>query len=356
MALRIYIFYTLTMLVALVINSNENIENIIRAVRTFVTPIILYIVLLCNIKRNDAKTIVLALISIAIISGIIGILQSCFGALNFVHCELERDYLSLIFGNKIGFAKPATGLFTHWNSMALYVQIYVIIMLAFSLKLKKKLYRNLSIILFVFFLIIELLTFSRGGYISSLLGIVILLWINSKKTRIISIASLGVIILATIIYLIPNIAKYYDQFTSMLYRFDLWYKGIQYLIRNPQKILFGTGWDTYRIIVKNVQTAHNIYLLNLVEMGIFNLIMLIVFIYSILRYFYKSYIEVNNKFIRALSLGLFAGYFGYFIHEFIEHSFSFVLFRNQLMVWLVLIFVFKKKIECEENNKEIIDT
>ncbi|NIA23037.1 MAG: hypothetical protein GWP03_02570 [Proteobacteria bacterium] len=285
--------------------------------------------------------------------GVIGIMQSIFGKMNILQSELQRDYFSMILGNKIGFAKPATGLFEHWNSMALYIQIYLVIALAFSMKLKNNLYKRISVVLFLYFLFIELLTLSRGGYISSLLGITILLWVNSKRTKVLSIIILSLLLVAIFVYIIPSFKEYIAQFQSMFYRFNLWYKGLHYLSLHPTKIFFGTGWESYPVIARDVFTAHNIYLLHLVEMGIFSLITFLVFIYYLLKYFYDSYINADNDLLSALSLGLFAGYFGYFIHEFIEHSFANLIFRNQLMIWLVVLFILNKKIGHEKNNKKL---
>ena len=351
--IKMYIIYSITMTIALIIDDYGTLRSNLNAFRIMILPIILYIVLLAEFNYKNIKKIIITLISIAIIMGVIGIMQSIFGKMNILQSELQRDYFSMILGNKIGFAKPATGLFEHWNSMALYIQIYLVIALAFSMKLKNNLYKRISVVLFLYFLFIELLTLSRGGYISSLLGITILLWVNSKRTKVLSIIILSLLLVAIFVYIIPSFKEYIAQFQSMFYRFNLWYKGLHYLSLHPTKIFFGTGWESYPVIARDVFTAHNIYLLHLVEMGIFSLITFLVFIYYLLKYFYDSYINADNDLLSALSLGLFAGYFGYFIHEFIEHSFANLIFRNQLMIWLVVLFILNKKIGHEKNNKKL---
>lgn len=351
---KYYILYVLIMLISIIINFFIDIEHSFSTIRDLIIPLILFIGLVSNVDNKNIKSNYLMLAVVVIIMGLIGIIQSVFGKLNFITYELERNYLSMIIGRGVGMAKPATGLFSKWNTFALYLQIYLTILFSFSISAKKSKIKIISIMLFVFILIVEFLTFSRGGYISILISMITVMFIYSKRTRFVSIVLFSSIILFIIIIIIPKMYYYFDQFQTIFYRFALWNKGIEYLIKHPNKILFGTGLGTYENLLKVKYTAHNIYILHLVESGIFSLITFILFIYKFLRYILLSYTHEKNDFNKSLLLGLFAGYVGYYFHEFIEHSFISIVFKNQIIVWLVILVIINSH-KSITNNKNIVN-
>jgi O-antigen ligase len=341
--IKMYLLYTTVIIVSLTVNFFINPETNLSTVRNFILPLLLFILLVINMEENKLQKYIIILIGIAFVTGLVGILQSQFGIFNFVTNVLERNYINMLWGGTIGSSKPATGLTNHWNPYSQYIQIYLFIAFAFSVNPKIRSFKKLYIALFIFFFIIEILTFSRGGYVATLITLLIYMFMHSKKTRIVGIVTSILLFIVIIVKVKPVISKYIDQFETILFRFLLWIEGIKYLFRHPNKILFGTGAGTYATITKQFWTAHNEYILHLVETGLFSLIVLLIFIFVLLKYLYNKYKNEEDQFFKSLFIGLFLGYISFFIHEIVDHIFASVVFKMQLLMWISIIVVHTKR-------------
>jgi len=146
-------------------------------------------------------------------------------------------------------------------------------------------------------------------------------------------------------FIIPNFYLLQDQFQTIIGRFVLWKKGLIYLINNPTTIFIGVGAGKYAETIGEYYTAHNVYILHLVELGIFSFLALIYFVFKWLFTLYKLYLEKQEKFEKNLYKGLFIAFFVYFFHDFIEHTFFSVVFLSLTVFWVGYVYVIEFKKE-----------
>ena len=144
-------------------------------------------------------------------------------------------------------------------------------------------------------------------------------------------------------YIVPNLYLLQSQLETIIGRFVLWQKGLLYLVEHPTKIFVGIGVGKYAETIGEFYTAHNVYILHLVELGIFSFFALIYFVLKWLVVLYRLYSKSISPFKRKIYKGLFLAFFVYFFHDFIEHSFFSVIFLSLTVFWVGYVYILEFK-------------
>lgn len=153
-----------------------------------------------------------------------------------------------------------------------------------------------------------LFSFSRGGYVGFLAGLVFLGIVKERKLLI-------VVLTLVIGYgaLIPTsvkerIAMTYNEDSrkvdsSSEGRLDLWHDAAQLFLENP---MIGTGFNTYAYLhrVGDLTDTHNIYLKVLVETGLIGLALFLTLLVSIFRLGFYLFRSAPDAFLASMGLGL----------------------------------------------------
>jgi len=196
-------------------------------------------------------------------------------------------------------------------------------------------------ILLLFFLIIFILTQSRGAFLVFVVSVLVFIFLLPKREKIISLFTLFIIVLAggvlfvlkrnvitpyisTLVYKIKVFINFFlkGQYNSSL--------GVRvYMIKDTLKILkdypiFGTGLGTYQYIYFKYRSAfffskfpHSILFQYLPEIGIVGVG---IFVYLIVSLFIKGFKSVEHS--NNLKLGLFVGLLSIMLHTFIDFDWS----------------------------------
>lgn len=313
-------------------------------VRDSVVAMLSFFVGIIMVKKFGVRRIILAWFIIGILFSILGIIQSNTGKFYFFANvgERQRNYLELFISGTIGMGRSCIGLFGHPNALGLYLQQILMLSLALYLFEKRRLFRIILLLISGILLICIFYTFSRGGYISVLISVIILLLLHTNKTRIIGFILISLTFLFIMKIVIPYFLIYYEQFETLIGRFYIWKVGLKLLKNNPFYIIYGIGAGNFTEKAGTIFSPHNVYLLYLIETGIFTLINLIYFIYLWLKHLIIKYKKTESNFSKGLYLGLLTGSFGYFLHEIIEHSFDSIIFLSIFAFWIGLVSQFEK--------------
>lgn len=230
-----------------------------------------------------------------------------------------------------------TATFQHYNSFGFFLA--VAILLSVSLLLKKDLKSHLKRFLFVLILLLcqcFYWTYSRGSWVSLILGMLLMLVISRRFFTVIIFFG----ILAAGLFFVPG-AK--DRFLFVFQiggdqgRYAMWKAAFQMIRENP---FLGHGLGTY---LKHLPSyapqlgpmyAHNSYLQLWAEVGIFSLLSFlsfcVVLFFGSIRLFFKRYAN-------ACLLGFLCAFFSFLTHAFFDNH----LFSLQLsaLFWLLAGFL-----------------
>jgi len=229
---------------------------------------------------NNPKKIRNVLVIFLAVAGLVaidGIFQKFFG-FDF----LRQKRLNLA---QDGLFYAVSGPFNHFNNFAGYLVCILLIALSlFFLKTKKIIYQlGLSLLIILLGLCL-LLTFSRGGWLSFLLGVILMLILSRRLKIILPIVFIFIVILI----LIPTLrerAIFTFQKGGDATRFKIW-EGAFRIIKESPFLGKGVGtfMDYFPKYTQNlgVQYAHNCFLQIWAETGIFSLLSFLLFIGSIL--------------------------------------------------------------------------
>lgn len=320
-------------------------SHMLSIIRDSIVPMLSFIVSIVMVRKFGLKKVLLSWIVVGVFFAILGIIQTNTGKFLFFRevGERQRNYLDLLISGTIGMGKSCTGLFDHPNPFSLYLQQILMLSLAWYLLSKQKSQRITMLVISGLLLIATFYTFSRGGYASAFLSIIILMLLYSKKTRIIGIGLILLMIIFVVVVILPYFFIYYEQFETLIFRFSLWKSGLKILKNNPAVIFVGIGPGKFIERAGTVFSAHNMYLLYLVENGIFVLLSLLYFILIWLKHLLLKYYKIKELLGKVLYLGLFTGSFGYFTHEFIENSFYSVNFLSIFGFWIGLVSQYERE-------------
>ena len=152
-----------------------------------------------------------------------------------------------------------------------------------------------------------LYTFSRGGYLAALIGILILGIVKDRKLLLI----LGVFLL-TWQAVVPNAVHQRVDMTkdsngqlesSTQERVDLWKESWDSFVRSP---IIGNGYSTFKLgqHTANLKDTHNLYMKVLVETGIVGLAIVLILFQQMVSLGYRLFRRGNDPLYQGLGLGL----------------------------------------------------
>ncbi len=186
-----------------------------------------------------------------------------------------------------------------------------------------------------------LFSFSRGGYIGFLAGLVFLGTFKERK--------LLIVVLALVIgygALLPTavrerIAMTYDEDSGSVDsssegRLDLWRDAAQLFLENP---VIGTGFDTYAYLhrVGGFQDTHNIYLKVLVETGLIGLALFLALLVGIYRLGFRLFRSAQDPFLASVGLGFAAMVVVTFMTNLFGDRWTYLQVSGYLWTWLACV-------------------
>ncbi len=205
------------------------------------------------------------------------IISSIF-SLTYFFSPYLQDYLYICYVNEN--LKRFMALFTNPNVLAMFCEVMLAFLAYFIVSKQKRIH---ELILFFFIAIIGLLTFSKTFLIIllliSLALIIYSLIKNYKKTLLISLPIIAIVIILCIIFpqiinLIKdrfvgsiNDCKNFTDFMNMVTtgRYDLWIEYLTYIGRHPLVLIFGRGAGAPKL---QELSSHNAYITLIYEFGI----------------------------------------------------------------------------------------
>lgn len=192
--------------------------------------------------------------------------------------------------------------------------------LGLYLKLKRKIY----LAIFLIILFADLLTFSRGGYVGLLFGIIgafFLLLLRLESRQKIKIIASVLILGAILIIPSPTSERFFSSFNlkegSNQGRLETWREAGRIIFEHP---FFGVGLGNYPLEVSATANyrdpiyAHSNYLDILAETGIFSLLAWLGFLFSLCVAFFKKSKKNILFFCAMFSLIIFS------VHALVETS------------------------------------
>ena len=182
------------------------------------------------------------------------------------------------------------------------------------------------------------LTYSRGAWIAIVLGLIFLGIFKSKKLFIIIIIVfliLPFIVRNPVKTRISSIVRVTE--TSVL-RTKLWPEALGIIQDFP---LLGCGLNTYATVAPNYKTSektgiypHNSYLHMAAEAGLLGLGAFVWVTISLFKTSLANLKKINDKFYKALLIGLLAGLFAFLIHSFVDTNIYTLQLGN--LMWFVM--------------------
>lgn len=219
--------------------------------------------------------------------------------------------------------QPSWGSLVDWRGIRIFGSLfwhnsYSFYLLPHLLVLYTILRKNFSKGVFAVFIILlaaDILTFSRSGLLSLMLGTLVyeLLYSTGFKLTQKKIVICFLIILSIIAYVIVNPQNPHLQTSTIVERTAIW-ETITPLISN--NIVQGNGlgsYELYRNQVLHSLSPHNYYLGIIFEIGIIGLSIVIIFLYLITRTFYKYMKEKGKEGIGELGIAMIISLLAYSI-------------------------------------------
>ncbi len=270
----------------------------------------------------------------------------------------------LFLGHSITLGGRPTAAFKTSNGLGGYLTVAMpAIFAAILFKSKNLPYRALVLVTFSFMLWSLMLTSSRGAWMGTLLGGILMLFIfffHRQKTKL--YFSLGFFLIIVSLYLLLGLiladsssSDLLGRFATILWRVDIWRDSIPMIKDN---LWFGHGINTYMQLFEAYRTdstsanptyAHNCYIQLAVETGIAGLF---AFLWIIVEFFRKSIICLdrywaNNYNLTILAMGLLSGIFAFLVHSFFDTHFYSLQLSVYLWFMIGLGIVVLKELECQ---------
>jgi O-antigen ligase len=206
--------------------------------------------------------------------------------------ESKRDIGPLVFGS---------------NLTAAYLALFSMFFWGFLQFIKAKKYKLLGYGLVAITLYATMYQFSRGGYLSVLVSVLLLGILKDRKLLVI----LGVFLL-TWQLVVPTAVRERISMTknangqlesSAQNRLDLWKEGWNSIVQHP---ILGSGFGTYQYgqHAGNLGDTHDWFIKVLVETGLVGLIMYFLLLQQMLALGYRLFRGANDPMYRGLGLGL----------------------------------------------------
>jgi len=259
-----------------------------------------------------------------------------------------RSFGSLVAENPSWFVQiqdktvlRAFGLFPDPHMLAFFLGLISFFSLVFFFFLKKR--RFLWFLIFCFFSLILVLTFSRGGYLGFLAGfsIVILFSWSKIAAEDRSFLKRGAVLFLLLAILFGGAAlgRFYSSFNlnegSNSGRLLIWQESFDFFLKNP---FLGSGLGNYSLSLdpyvdyRNPITSHNLYLDILAETGIFGLSAWLWFIFASAKAAFLKIKSVKRE-DWILGLGCLGALTYFSVHSFFETA----IFNPTVLSFLMVV-------------------
>ena len=280
----------------------------------FMFSFLFFFILINEVKsKKVVKRIIYFLLGSAIISSLYGLYQYYFLGYNRVH----SFSFPLTYGNLIAVMVIFSTIYLLWGNINRKTKIFLALF-------------NLAFILNLVF------TKSRGAWLGFIVGIIILGFIKSRKTLVISL-----IVLMLFFVLMPS--QYIDRFQSSFdisydldnnrsntYRIAMWITAANIIKEYP---VFGLGFDNYRTSlsdpykVEAIQPrgfihVHNTFLQFAAEIGLLGLFTFLYLMFFIIKKMIIYYRNSNNNNISLFHLATIISIIIYLVQGLTQHNFG----------------------------------
>jgi O-antigen ligase len=312
----------LMLLVLLSTNLSMHLPASIRAVILLGNYLALYYLVVHTLDTRDRlRRLARLIVGLGLFLSVFGLFKR-FGVNPFPWWDYNElkytpDFLASTYGNH--------------NHLAGYLEMAILMVLALFLNDYKKGYFFLMVYVTLLMVLALILSLSRGGWISFLMGLMFmaaaLLWDRRFTNKKVLLAGTGLCMISAMIVLVSTpvvervrtvIEK--DQAASLQDRLMAWAGTVNMVKDSP---MLGTGPGTYAVIFPQYQPpglatqfdmAHNDYLQVMAETGVF---LIPVIVWMIVVLFRKGFKKLKNpsRLVRATTLGAMSGIVAILFHS-----------------------------------------
>lgn len=238
------------------------------------TKAVLMFVIMVNVIRTRRRLMGMIWLSLAI-----GVVLSYMALGMYMRGEMKVE------GYRVG--GVIRGMFENPNEMSMHLIMMIPLAITLALASKNKIIKSFYLIVAVFLLSANMITFSRGGFLGLLASSAVLVWKLGRKNRVgVTISSLvvgGLVILLApgnyglrvLSIFIPGL----DPVGSSDQRRELLERSILVTLRNP----WGIGIGNFPIVGVRNLVSHNAYTQVSSELGLLGLAAYLIFIISPFR-------------------------------------------------------------------------
>lgn len=224
------------------------------------------------------------------------------------------------------------------NEVAAFYAQYTLVLLGIFILNKEKFNRILSGIVILLNTYCLLFLFSRGAYIATLGGLIIISLFKSKKLLLPLILLLFLwqtILPATVVERI-NQTKTEDGTleSSAETRVELWQQSMETFEKEP---LFGVGFSIFPYMGFLKDDPHNIYVKTLLEQGIIGMMILLILFWLAFKNGWRLYKMADDNFLKGLGLGFTACVAATMISNIFGERWSYVQLGAYYWVFLGLV-------------------
>ena len=297
----------------------------------FMSYVLLFFLVVNNLRTREAKrAVIFALLLSTAIVALYGIYQYYLGL------EKTREVVQKYYSNEYPpefMARLATNktfsTFVFPPALAGFLLLVMPVSISMCLT-SKKWWRVLLWLIPCLILFCMVLTFSKGGWLSCFLSMLVfvsvwLIVIKGIKKNVVAVGAAILILMFILLIVLGYLPKatFPGFIDSLGVRLGYW-KSIPSMVTDF--FLLGSGAGTfgviypgYRILLgRETQMAHNNYLQVLVETGVFGLVAFLWIWIGFLRRGFRLIVTETEKENRILILGCVIGIIGFLIHSFVD--------------------------------------
>lgn len=280
-------------------------------------------------NERDLSFVLSILLLTVFAQGALAFVQARFGSSIGLSFLGERDDVWVVSSGTFS-ASRAGGTMGHANALAHFFEMTIPLALAIFLNRASGQVRFMALLALAGGTVGLFLTFSRGGWVGSLVGILIVLLANPQlrikrnRQRIVYYGILaGIALVVLSVFLWPTIQQRVAEFNtvSWLFRFRTYTVALEIIRDN---LWFGIGVNNYLQVSlpysSNVLIAwpeaivHNAYLLVLAEMGILGFLTFLLLLWSIRRHV-KRLVRTRKPPVDTIALGVWGGIVALLVHS-----------------------------------------
>jgi putative inorganic carbon (HCO3(-)) transporter len=259
--------------------------------KNYVEMFVLFMAVTSAIQTKRQMKILLVLMMVSVLRANMG----------FYHTVSERDFSHFDYGLRYAGALGYAGE----NGLAAFEAQFVLLCLGLFSGVRGLRFKLLIAVSVALALYCLMFSFSRGGYLGLLAG---LLFLGLAKQR------RYLLVVAVILFswqtMVPNAVRERVLMTydggqvdsSSGERVQLWQDAMSIIPKNP---ILGTGFDTYKLLGRSEDytDTHNYYMKITVEGGLVGLVLFLVLLWKLLREGISLLKETDDRFFQGLGLG-----------------------------------------------------